>query len=175
MRKYININGNDIELIKKKIKNMHLHVNNDGRVYISLPEGYPYSRAEAFARKNIKWIEEKKTKHINKPDKEYYIQKKTELENRLVHVIDKWEAATGLYCASWHTRYMTSRWGSCVPARKRLCFNLQLADMQDECLDYVVLHELLHLRHSGHGKEFKTDLSRYMPEWNKYSHMLRSY
>lgn len=154
---------------------MHLHVKNDGRVYVSVPQYMAYSDAEKFARKNIDWIEQKKKKYENRPGKEYYLQKKVVLEERLEQMIDKWEEKTGLKCSSWHTRYMTSRWGSCIPSKKRLCFNLQLADKEDGCLEYVVLHELLHLRHSGHGQGFKTDLTRYMPNWKRYSNMLKYY
>ena len=52
-------------------------------------------------------------------------------------------------------RNMTSRWGSCQPATGRICINVRLALYPPECLEYVVVHELCHLRERGHGQRFK--------------------
>ena len=50
---------------------------------------------------------------------------------------------------------MTSRWGSCQPATGRICINVRLALYPPECLEYVVVHELCHLRERGHGPAFQ--------------------
>ena len=173
MTKYININGIEIELQKKKIKNLHLHVRPDGSVYLTVPYRVPEREAIRFARENAGWISEQKKKFSERPGKEYYEGMKGQLEEKIAELLPKWEQETGLSCNSWHTRYMTSRWGSCIPSKKRICFNLQLADKPQCCLEYVILHELLHLRHPGHGPDFKNDLSRYMPEWKKYVSLLK--
>ncbi|MBR3245673.1 MAG: DUF45 domain-containing protein [Parasporobacterium sp.] len=174
MTKYININGIEIELQKKKIKNLHLHVRPDGSVYLSVPKWVSEAEAVRFARLNADWIRSQKRKFEEKPGKEYYEGRKKELEEKIRLLLPVWEERTGLYCDSWHTRYMTSRWGSCIPSKKRLCFNLQLVDQPEASLQYVILHELLHLRHPGHGAEFKRDLSFFMPDWKTYSNQLKA-
>jgi len=78
-----------------------------------------------------------------------------------------WSGTTGLFPASWHIRDMTSRWGSCNTRTGRICFNLQLAKRSPECLDYVILHELAHLRVPNHGPRFTAILDRYMPLWKE--------
>lgn len=173
MTKTINLNGIEIEIQKKKIKNLHLRVRPDGSVCLSAPKWVKEAEIIRFARNNSDWIRDQKKKYSERPGKDYYEGLKTEFEEKIRTLLPKWEKITGLYCSSWHTRYMTSRWGSCIPSKGRLCFNLQLADKPQVCLEYVILHELMHLRYAGHGEDFKNGLSLYMPEWRVYRRMLK--
>ena len=98
----------------------------------------------------------------------YRSQLKKEVENRL----PKWEARTGLYCSSWQTKYMTTKWGTCNTQTGKVWLNLQLAKKPFECLDYVILHELAHLRVRNHGAEFVAILDEYMPYWREIRKLL---
>lgn len=173
MAKYINVNGIDIEIQKKKIKSLHLHVRPNGRVYVSAPNWTSEREIIRFVRANISWINAQLKKQEDRPGPDYYKNRKAELDKKIEILLPEWERITGLSCKSWHSRYMTSRWGSCIPSKGRLCFNLQLVDKPDGCLEYVILHELLHLIHPGHGADFKRDLDKYMPEWKTYSSLLK--
>ena len=88
-------------------------------------------------------------------------QLKAEIEKRL----PKWETLTGLHCSSWQTKYMTTKWGTCNTKTGKIWINLQLAKKPFECLDYVLLHELAHLRVKDHGPEFTAVLDEFMPYW----------
>lgn len=88
-----------------------------------------------------------------------------QLERTAAEGIAKWESATALRCAEWRIKYMTSRWGSCNAAARRIWLSLLLAQKPKECLEYVILHELAHLRVQNHGKEFKAILDEFLPEW----------
>ena len=167
----INVNGIEIEVQKKKVKNLHLHVNPDGKAYISMPKFFTLAEAERFAAANMDWILSQQKKYKDRPTKDYYVRRKPELDDKIKILLPKWEKITGLKSSSWHTRYMTSRWGSCIPSKGRVCFNLQLVDKPDECLEYVILHELIHLKCSGHGDDFKKELYRFMPNWKEISNM----
>ena len=173
MTKQISVNGINIAIQRKKIRNLHLHVRPDGSVYVSAPMRTPETEIVRFVRANIGWIETQKKKYEGRPAPEYYKSLKKDFDRKIEELLPVWEEKTGLYCQSWHSRYMTSRWGSCIPSKRRLCFNLQLADKPEECIEYVILHELLHLRHAGHGAGFKADLSKYMPEWREYAGRLK--
>ncbi|MGN0806029.1 MAG: M48 family metallopeptidase, partial [Candidatus Coproplasma sp.] len=64
------------------------------------------------------------------------------LKEKIEVYLPKWEKLTGLYCNSWQTKYMTTRWGTCNTNTKKIWLNLQLAKKPIECLEYVILHEL---------------------------------
>ncbi len=101
--------------------------------------------------------------------REAYIreQYRAMLKEETARLLPEWEARTGLHCSSWHTKYMKTRWGTCNTAKKRLWFNVQLAEKPLECLEYVILHELAHTKIGNHGKEFAALMDRYMPEWRE--------
>ena len=89
------------------------------------------------------------------------------LKERIGLRLPEWEEVTGLYCNSWQTKNMKTRWGTCNTGTKKIWLNLQLAKKPPECLDYVILHELAHLKIPNHGKEFEALLDRYMPDWRE--------
>ncbi len=76
-----------------------------------------------------------------------------------------WENVTALYSNSWQTKNMITKWGVCNTATKKIWINLQLAKKPIECLDYVILHELTHLKFNNHNKEFIAVLDEFMPNW----------
>lgn len=88
-----------------------------------------------------------------------------ELHDLLQGYLHVWQEKLGLQAASWHVRRMTSRWGSCNPTTARLCFNADLIRHAPECIEYVVVHELMHLRVHGHGKAFWHEMSLALPDW----------
>lgn len=94
------------------------------------------------------------------------------LKEKIEELLPKWEKITGLYCNSWHTKFMTTRWGTCNSAKRRIWLNLQLAKKPVECLEYVILHELAHLKVRNHGKNFVAIMDKYMPDWRDMKKML---
>ena len=87
------------------------------------------------------------------------------LKERVGILLPEWEAVTGLYCDSWQIKNMKTRWGTCNTQTRKIWLNLQLAKKPAGCLDYVILHELAHLKVPNHGKAFEALLDRYMPDW----------
>ena len=94
---------------------------------------------------------------------------KTEVEKYL----PKWETITGLYCDSWQSKYMTTKWGTCNTSTRKIWLNLQLAKKTIECLEYVILHELTHLYEPSHNARFKAYLDSQMPEWRQIQESMR--
>lgn len=94
------------------------------------------------------------------------------LKEKIEIYLPKWEKITGLYCDSWQTKYMTTRWGTCNTNTRKIWFNLQLAKKPMECLEYVVLHELAHLKVRNHGKDFIAIMDQYMPYWRETKKLL---
>mgnify|MGYP000047820164 FL=1 len=94
------------------------------------------------------------------------------LKQEVAKYLPKWEKTTGLYCSSWQSKYMTTKWGTCNPTSKKIWLNLQLAKKPIECLEYVILHELAHLKVHNHGPEFTAILDQYMPYWRDHRRRL---
>lgn len=89
------------------------------------------------------------------------------LKEKIEIYLPKWESITNLHCDSWQIKYMTTRWGTCNTNTKKIWLNLQLAKKPLECLEYVILHELAHLKIRNHGKDFIAYLDQYMPCWKE--------
>ena len=89
---------------------------------------------------------------------------KEEIEKRL----PKWEAQTGLKCDSWQTKYMVTNRAPVVTDKKKLWFNLQLAQKPYACLDYIILHELTHLLTRKHDATFIAHMDKCMPNWREF-------
>ena len=87
---------------------------------------------------------------------------KLQIENKL----PKWQKITGLVCNGWQTKIMQTKWGSCNPEGK-IWFNLLLSHAPERCLDYIILHELLHLKVRHHNKDFIALMDKYMPYWEE--------
>ena len=94
------------------------------------------------------------------------------LKAEIGHYLPLWSERTGLVPGEWTVRDMTSRWGSCNTRTKKITLNLQLVHYPLICLEYVILHELAHIRVHGHGPEFKAILNAYMPDWKSRKKLL---
>lgn len=68
-------------------------------------------------------------------------------------------------------QFMTRQWGSCSPTG-RITLNPWLVAASREAIDYVLLHELCHLKHHNHSRAFYSTLSRHLPEWRKVKDLL---
>ena len=89
------------------------------------------------------------------------------LKTEIARLLPKWEKITGLKAASWQTKYMTTRWGTCNAAIQKIWLNLQLAKKTPECLEYVILHELVHIVEKHHNERFVSLMDKYMPMWRE--------
>lgn len=88
---------------------------------------------------------------------------RAELERALPPLVEKYARALGVEPPRWSLRDMRSRYGSCTAAKGTVRFALCLASMPPECLEYVVAHELTHLRVHGHGPDFHALLESVYP------------
>jgi len=89
------------------------------------------------------------------------------LADELSRLLPVWEEKTGLWAERFDISKMNRSWGSCLPMKGRVRFNLQLARKPKEALAYVVLHELCHFKVNNHGKQFIALLDQHMPNWRE--------
>ncbi|MEE3267032.1 MAG: SprT family zinc-dependent metalloprotease [SAR324 cluster bacterium] len=88
-----------------------------------------------------------------------------ELMRLIPPLINKWENILNVSITSFHIRSMKTRWGSCTPKTGRVRFNLELAKRSPECLEYIVVHELVHLLEASHNSRFKALMDQFYPDW----------
>ncbi len=94
--------------------------------------------------------------------KEWY---RAELKKLLPALIAKWEKILDVRANKWEVKQMKTLWGSCNHRTQNLIFNLELIKKPLHCIEYIVVHELLHIKVRLHNEEFTTLLSRYFPNW----------
>lgn len=87
-------------------------------------------------------------------------------------LIAKWEPLIGVKAARLFVQRMKTKWGSCTPGFRSIRLNTELAKKPPECLEYIVVHELLHLLEPTHNQRFVALMDQFMPKWGHYRDML---
>jgi predicted metal-dependent hydrolase len=90
---------------------------------------------------------------------------RVQIRERIPALIDAWEQVIGVTVAEWGVRRMRTRWGSCNIQARRIWLNLELARRPPECLEYVVVHEMVHLLERGHNRRFYSLVDQFLPGW----------
>ena len=98
---------------------------------------------------------------------------RAQLHPVLEQMINEWLLRIGEAPVVWTTRRMKSEWGSCIARKRKLLFNLELARVPRECIEYVVVHELTHLAVQNHGPAFKALMTQRLPQWKALRKQLR--
>ena len=90
------------------------------------------------------------------------------LRPQVAELIAKWEPIVGVDVADWGIKKMKTRWGTCNTEARRIWINLELAKKSPACLEYIVVHELVHLIERRHNERFRELMDRYLPQWRMY-------
>ena len=91
-----------------------------------------------------------------------------QLKEMIPPLIARWEAIIGVQVAEWGVKQMKTRWGSCNIRARRIWLNLALINKPVYLLEYVIVHELVHLLERQHNDKFKAYMSKYLPDWRLY-------
>ena len=215
----IDIDGIEITVQKKQIKNMYIRVYpQDGNVKITAPLRTTNDAISVFAESRIEWIREQFQKYSFNPltDKPKYITgesccllgkiypldviyheslisvfikdqrvvlqvPKDSTADERAAVMDDWyrlalknvvppilaecESIVGVTAAEWRIKNMRTKWGTCNVPAKRIWLSLQLAKKEPECLEYIIIHELVHLLEEEHNDRFYAYMDRFCPDW----------
>lgn len=95
--------------------------------------------------------------------KEWY---RTQLKQLIPALIHKWEPIIGVKVKDWGVKHMKTRWGTCNTTVRRIWLNLDLAQKSPACLEYIVVHEMVHLLERYHNDRFKEYMDRFLPNWS---------
>lgn len=220
----------DVIIVRKRVKNINLHVKNDLSVVISANPRVSTDYILSFANEKAKWINEKlerfKNIKIKEPrnvlyetgDSFKYLGKSYELQvlhttgqegvideegylyllvkkgadfkkrERLINAWYKKRAdevffrslervypyveVHGFPKPTLKSRLMRARWGSCLISKKDITLNRSLIEYPLVCIDYVLLHELTHLKYKYHNKDFYGFMTEVMPDWKNVDEIL---
>ena len=88
-----------------------------------------------------------------------------ELKNLIPSYIEKWEPIMGVKVEDFGVKQMKTKWGSCNIGAKRIWINLELAKKTPRCLEYIVVHEMVHLLERKHNDIFKGYMDKFLPNW----------
>jgi predicted metal-dependent hydrolase len=102
-----------------------------------------------------------------RPAKEAFVASwyRQQVYSAAFELLPKWNSILSVEPHTIFVRHMKTKWGSCNPLPRSICLNTELAKKPRECLEYVLVHELAHLRVPTHNERFVALMDRHMPNW----------
>jgi len=92
---------------------------------------------------------------------------RAELKQVLTEMVAAWAEKVGEENVTWEVKQMSTQWGSCIEKKRHLIFNLKLARVPKSCIEYVVVHELTHLKVKSHNKLIAALMTQRLPRWQE--------
>lgn len=159
----INIHGQDYGYTlrrRRRVKYLRLSIEHDGAVTVTAPIAYPLFLIKKFLDKKMEWIAKGVSRIKNQPSllglKHSASDIRKYKKQARILVTDRLAYFNSYYNFKYHRiaiRNQKSRWGSCSSS-KNLNFNYRLALLPEELADYIIVHELCHLREMNHSVKF---------------------
>lgn len=88
-----------------------------------------------------------------------------QLKARTPALLSYWEGVVGVDVADCRVKKMKTRWGSCNVEARRIWLNLELVKKSPRCLEYILVHEMVHLLERHHSERFRALMDQFMPDW----------
>ena len=185
----LEVGGEMVLVIRKRIANVYLRVKPpDGHLEVTAPLKLGDDQIRTFIDGKRHWIATTRERLARSRD--VYAQPgaddqlspgrseaeaKRILQERLPTLLDRWVPVVGRRPERISLRKMKTRWGSCTPATASIRLNTDLAWLDPDLLEYVLVHELTHLYEHGHGPGFRARMDCYMPDWTERRRRLNRY
>lgn len=225
----ITINNIEVQVVRKKIKNLHLAVYPpDGRVRVAVPQHLSDDNVRLAVISRLRWIKTQQAafqaqsrqsqREMVSGESHYFLGRRylldvverwgphqveisnntdlvlyvtpgtsrdnreralhewyrAELKKQVPDLLAKWEPIIGQPVAAWGIKRMKTKWGSCNIAQRRIWLNLELAKKPPECLEYILVHELVHLLERHHNDTFRAYMNKFLPQWQLHRDVLNS-
>ena len=166
--------------VKQQQKKLREQAREAPREYLDRESHYAWGRRyllKLVAREGMPSIELKHNKMILCAPLSYDDRKKQlaldawyreQIKEAIPPLIAKWEKLMGVKVAIFRVRRMKTKWGSCNPRTGSILLNLDLAKKPRECLEYLVVHEMVHLLEPTHNARFVSLMDQFMPKWQFY-------
>ena len=168
----------DYTLIRSSRRTMALEITRDGRLLVRAPQRAPQAVIDRFVASHADWIaahleKQRQRAQAHPPlteDELAALRQKARdiLPGRVAHYAGRMGVTpTGVKITGAKTRF-----GSCS-AKNSLCFSLYLMAYPDATVDYVVVHELAHIRHKNHSPAFYAEVAKVMPDYRERRKLLK--
>lgn len=157
----------EIEVRRGWVRGIRLVVRRNGTVYVSAPLLTPSALIDSFVRERLDWIRQARTKQLEKPPRQLHNitpQQAQELLDYLNTMVPVWCNRMGEEPVQIRLRNMKSQWGNCRWRQRLITFNLQLARVPHELVDYIIVHELSHLKVQNHSRAFHERVQLFIPD-----------
>ena len=157
----------DYEIIRSRRRTVALEVTREGRVLIRAPLRMPQSEIEQFAASHAAWLE-KAQDRVAARQAALRQRAREVLPGKVAH----YAAIMGVTPASVKITAARTRFGSCS-GKNGICFSLYLMQYPEAAIDYVVVHELAHIRHHDHSPAFYDQVARVLPDYKARQRLLK--
>lgn len=151
----------------KKSRNIKISIAPHRPILVSIPAKVPYKAGEMFLYSRVPWIK----KHSHKiqeidsnKEKQNYLKHKEQARELITKLADEWSKVYGVSYNRISIRNQKTRWGSCTQSGN-LNFSYKLLFLPEPLAEYVVIHELCHLKHLNHSSKFWDMLAKHLPDW----------
>ncbi|MBR1669869.1 MAG: M48 family metallopeptidase [Butyrivibrio sp.] len=175
----------EIELIRSKRKSISIEITQDGRITVRAPLRVSVTEINRFIGEKADWIDKtlKKMEERRKKSEEGNLRELSGQEIKLLvtrakriipQKVRHYAEQMGLTYGRITIRMQKSRWGSCS-SKGNLNFNCLLMRTPDEIIDYVVVHELCHLKEMNHSPRFWAEVEKVLPDYKDRRKWLRDH
>lgn len=168
----------EYRVLRSARRTLALEITRQGEVVVRAPLAAGEGDIERFVARHEAWLE----KHL--AERRDYLTRHAEpnaaqcqawrqlARETLPPLVETWARRMGVQPAAVTVTAARTRFGSCS-AKGRLCFSLYLMAYPREAIEYVVVHELAHLRHHDHSPAFYREVEKYLPDWKARRALLR--
>lgn len=166
------------ELIRSSRRTLALEISRDGRVIVRAPMHLSQKRIDAFLTAHEEWIAAHQAIQARRREAhpEPTAEEREALIRRAREVLPQkvayYSGLMDLHPTGITITGAEKRFGSCS-GKNRICFSWRLMGYPEEAIEYVVVHELAHIRHKNHGKDFYACIASVMPDWRERRAMLK--
>lgn len=165
-------------LVRSGRRTLAVEVTRDGQVVVRAPLRLSQKRIDAFVAEHEGWI--RKHLDIQRKRREDHPEPTEEQREELIRLareilpgkVERFGAVMGLHPTGLTITGAQKRFGSCS-AKNRICFSWRLMMYPEEAVDYVVVHELAHIRHKDHSRAFYACVEEVLPDWRERRAMLK--
>lgn len=161
----------DYPLVRTDRKTVGITVKAGGLVQVRAPKRMKYADIEKAVQMHADWIKDSIAKMQNKAptptlDAKQQAFLRTQAKKLLPTMVDFWAKKIGVVPTGLKITSARKRYGSCS-GKNSLCFSLYLMQSPMDSIEYVVVHELCHIKHHNHGKAFWALVEQYLPDYRE--------